>query len=233
MDRTKVVLQIILCIKQLKEEANALFMAEDIVPNSSLKIEEFFQQKFNPYLEKVRHAIKGLPTDEYLAIEIDAWMRLLNAKLNTLEVNEYTGEYAEVLYIKQQFYPKLIDALRDLRLEVLETEFDARSDSPITAVNSMVELGPNTLVVSPAAVAALISLLYNFNVLALNTDIANLCKSFSDITGYKANDLSAYLSVEKESGRLKAKVGVEELKVLHKLLKSMISRTEFILSYTE
>ncbi|HNV51656.1 MAG TPA: hypothetical protein PKM28_02085, partial [Tenuifilaceae bacterium] len=90
-----------------------------------------------------------------------------------------------------------------------------------------------TLVVSPSVVAALISLLYNFNVLAQNQDIKVLCSAFSKITGYNPDDLQSYLSVDGESGRLKAKVNIEDLRVLHKLLKSMMARTEFILSYND
>jgi len=196
-------------------------------------VEEYFLQKFNPFLDRVKSEIKNLSPDEYLAIELDAWIKLLKAKYDTLENDDHIEEYAEVLYIKQQFYPKLIDVLNDLKLEVLEGEFDARTDAAISFINSKIELGPNTLVVSPSVVAALISLLYNFNVLAQNQDIKVLCSAFSKITGYNPDDLQSYLSVDGESGRLKAKVNVEDLRVLHKLLKSMMSRTEFILSYND
>jgi hypothetical protein len=196
-------------------------------------VEEYFLQKFNPFLDRVKAEIKNLPPDEYLAIELDAWIKLLKAKYDTLENVDHIEEYAEVLYIKQQFYPKLIDVLNDLKLEVLEGEFDARTDSAISFINSKIELGPNTLVVSPSVVAALISLLYNFNVLAQNQDIKVLCSAFSKITGYNPDDLQSYLSVDGESGRLKAKVNIDDLRALHKLLKSMMSRTEFILSYND
>lgn len=233
MDRTKLVRQIIICIKQLKEESNTLFAAGNIISGSGIMIEEYFLQKFTPFIERVKTEIKNLPPDEYLAIELDAWLKLLKVKLNNLEVEEHLAEYAEVLYIKQQFYPKLIDVLNDLKLEVLEGEFDARTDSAISFINSKIDLGPNTLVVSPPVIAALVSLLYNFNVLAQNQEIKVLCAAFSKITGYKPADLEAYLSVDEESGRLKAKVNIDDLKVLHKLLKSMMSRTEFILSYND
>ncbi|BDX38961.1 hypothetical protein CYCD_23160 [Tenuifilaceae bacterium CYCD] len=233
MERTKLVRQIILCIKQLKEDANNLFSTENIIQNSSLMIEEYFFQKFTPFVEKVKTEVKNLPPDEYLAIEIDAWLRLLKSKYNALDSDEHVEQYAEVLYIKQQFYPRLIEVLYDLKLEVLESEFDARTDTSISLVNSKLELGPNTVVVSPAVVSALMSLLYNFNVLTQNQDVKNLCNAFSLITGYNPEDLLFYLSAESESGRLKAKVNAEDLKVLHKLLKSMISRTEFILSYND
>ncbi len=233
MDRTKLVRQIILCIKQLKEESGLLFTADNIIHTSGLMVEEYFLQKFNPFLDRVKSEIKNLPPDEYLAIELDAWIKLLKAKYDTLENDDHIEEYAEVLYIKQQFYPKLIDVLNDLKLEVLEGEFDARTDAAISFINSKIELGPNTLVVSPSVVAALISLLYNFNVLAQNQDIKVLCSAFSKITGYNPDDLQSYLSVDGESGRLKAKVNIEDLRVLHKLLKSMMARTEFILSYND
>ncbi|MGE0079108.1 MAG: hypothetical protein AB7S48_14720 [Bacteroidales bacterium] len=233
MERTKLVRQIILCIKQLKEESNNLFTPEIIIPNSGLMIEEYFFQKFTPFVEKVKNDIRRLPPDEYLAIEIDAWMKLLKVKYDALETDNQFEEYAEVLYIKQRFYPRLLEVLGDLKLEVLEGEFDARTDSSISLVNSKVELGPNTLVVSPAVAAALLSLLYNFNVLAQNQDLQALCSSFSKMTGYSPNDLLLFLKAENESGRIKAKVNIDDLRVLHKLLKSMIARTEFILSYND
>jgi hypothetical protein len=233
MDRTKLVRQIILCIKQLKEKSGLLFTAENIIHTSGLMVEEYFLQKFNPFLDNVKAEIKKLPPDEYLAIEIDAWTKLLKAKYDALESDDSIEEYAEVLYIKQQFYPKLIEVLTDLKLEVLEGEFDARADAAVSYINSKIELGPNTLVVSPQVVAALISLLHNFNVLSQGQDVKVLCSAFSKITGYNPDDLHSFLSVDNESGRLKAKVNIEDLRVLHKLLKSMISRTEFILSYND
>jgi hypothetical protein len=196
-------------------------------------IEEYFLQKFNPFVEKVKSDIRNIQPDEYLAIELDAWTKLLKSKYDALDDPDHKEEYAEVLYIKQQFYPKLIDVLNDLKLEVLEAEFDARTDAAISLINSKIELGPNTLIVSPSVVAALISLLYNFNVLAQNQDVTLLCNAFSKITGYNSADLQSYLGVDNESGRLKAKVNIEDLRVLHKLLKSMMSRTEFILSYND
>lgn len=233
MDRTKLVRQIIICVKQLKEEANALFSAENIIHSSGLMVEEYFLQKFTPFLEKVKSEIKNLPTDEYLAVELDAWIKLLKVKFDAIETNIHKEEYAEALYIKQQFYPLLIQALIDIKLEVLEGEFDARTDLTISLNNSKVEVGPNTLIVSPAVTSALMSLLFNFNVLAQNQDLRILCSTFSKLTGYNADDLLSYLSVENESGRLKAKVTVEDLKILQKLLKSMSARTEYILSYND
>ncbi len=80
-----------------------MFAAGNIISGSGIMIEEYFLQKFTPFIERVKTEIKNLPPDEYLAIELDAWLKLLKVKLNNLEVEEHLAEYAEVLYIKQQF----------------------------------------------------------------------------------------------------------------------------------
>ncbi len=233
MERTKLVRQIILCVKELKEEANALFASENIIPNSDLMIEEFFMQKFTPYILRVKNAVKGLPSDEYMAIELDAWLKVLRGKCSALQSSDYTEEYAEVLYIKQQFYPKLMDVISDLKLEVLEGEFDARTDSSIAWTDSKIELGPNTLVVTPSVISALVSLLYNFNILQQNQSIQSICAAFASVTGYSGADLEQYLNAETQSGRLVAKIDTDDLRILHKLLRSMTARTEYVLSYND
>lgn len=233
MDRTKLVQRIIICIKQLKEEADELFKPDNIISHSDLMIEEYFLQKFNPYLDKVKHDIKELPPDEYLAIELDVWIKMLDSKLKIIKSDSYFEKYAEVLYIKQTFYPKLMDFLRELKLEVLENEFDARTDVSVNLRSSKIEFGPNTLVVSPSVVAALVSLLYNFNVLSPNQDMEQLHRVIAQITGFNREQIAGLLEMDINSGRLKAKVSTDDLKFLSKLLRSMAARTEFIISYND
>ncbi|MBC7125737.1 MAG: hypothetical protein H5T24_08915, partial [Bacteroidales bacterium] len=150
MERAKAIGQIIAVIKQLKKETDELFAPENIINHSELLIEEYFQQLFNPFLKKVKADIRSLPLDEYLPIELDSWIRILKMKLVAIERGEHTEKYAEVLYIKQRFYPELIDVLKELQLEALEAEFDARVDREQL---SKPILGPNTIVLSIESVA--------------------------------------------------------------------------------
>jgi len=228
MNRSQLLSRIILVIKQLKDEAKQVFNPENILPNSEYLIEEFFQQKFTPYLEKVKEEIRQLPQDEYVAVELDAWVKVLRSKLSEIDSGKYKEEYAEVLYIKRRFYPLLIDTLKELELEVLEKEFDAKADQ-----DENIQYGEHTVLLSVDVIAASIALLYNFNIISPNNSLENICKHFASLTGYSWEELFRIVELDRQNGRLRAKVNRSELKILLKLLHSMTSRTEYALSYEE
>lgn len=230
MERAKVIGQIIAVIKQLKKETDELFAPENIINHSELLIEEYFQQLFNPFLNKVKADIRALPLDEYLPIEIDSWIRILRLKLVAIERGQHNEKYAEVLYIKQRFYPELINVLKELQLEVLETEFDARVDREQLAKPL---LGPNTIVLSLESVALLIAMLYNFNIISGAIPIDDICKNFAAMTGYKAEDIKALLRFDEGNGRLTTIVKAYDMDVLLKLLKSMCARIENLRQYSD
>jgi|GEM_PF-650189 len=230
MERAKVIGQIIAVIKQLKKETDELFAPENIINHSELLIEEYFQQRFNPFIKKVKADIRSLPSDEYLPIEIDSWVRILKMKLAAIERGQHDEKYAEVLYIKQRFYPELIEALKELQLEALEAEFDARVDRENLA---KLQLGPNTIVLSLESVALLIAMLFNFNIISGAVPIDDICKSFAAMTGYNANDLRQLLRFDEENGRLTSIVKADDMDVLLKLLKSIGSRIENLKQYSD
>lgn len=229
MERSKVLSKIILVIKQLKKEVHEVFRDENIITHSDLLIEEYFDQKFTPLVRNIVDKIRSLPQNEYLAIELEAWVKVIRARLNEFEQGVHSEKYAEVLYIKRHYYPKLIKVLNELKLEVLENEFDARTDKPDFRVDS----GPNTLIISDEVVAALVALLYNFNLISAQNTLEDICRQFAGLTGFSAKDIYNRLSVEQQSGRLNAEISRNELEILAKLLKSMLSRTEYVLSYKE
>ena len=228
MERARVIGQIIAVIKQLKKETNALFAPENILNHSELLIEEYFQQLFNPFIKKVKSSIRSLPPDEYLPIEIDSWIRVLMLKLAAIERGQHDDKYAEVLYIKQRFYPELIEVLKELQLEALESEFDARVDNEHLVKS---QLGPNTIVLSLESVALLIAMLYNFNIISGAVPIDEICKSFAAMTGYNADDLKQLLRFDENSGRLTSIVKANDMDVLLKLLKSIGARIENLRQY--
>jgi len=228
MERARVIGQIIAVIKQLKKETDALFAPENIINHSELLIEEYFQQLFNPFIKKVKSAIRSLPPDEYLPIEIDSWIRVLMLKLAYIERGQHEEKYAEVLYIKQRFYPELIEVLKELQLEALESEFDARVDNEHLVKS---QLGPNTIVLSLESVALLIAMLYNFNIISGVVPIDEICRSFAAMTGYNAGDLKQLLRFDENSGRLTSIVKANDMDVLLKLLKSIGARIENLRQY--
>ncbi len=228
MERARVIGQIIAVIKQLKKETNALFAPENILNHSELLMEEYFQQLFNPFIKKVKSSIRSLPPDEYLPIEIDSWIRVLMLKLAAIERGQHDDKYAEVLYIKQRFYPELIEVLKELQLEALESEFDARVDNEHLVKS---QLGPNTIVLSLESVALLIAMLYNFNIISGAVPIDEICKSFAAMTGYNADDLKQLLRFDENSGRLTSIVKANDMDVLLKLLKSIGARIENLRQY--
>ncbi len=228
MERARVIGQIIAVIKQLKKETNALFAPENIINHSELLMEEYFQQLFNPFIKKVKSFIRSLPPDEYLPIEIDSWIRVLMLKLAAIERGQHDDKYAEVLYIKQRFYPELIEVLKELQLEALESEFDARVDNEHLVKS---QLGPNTIVLSLESVALLIAMLYNFNIISGAVPIDEICRSFAAMTGYNAGDLKQLLRFDENSGRLTSIVKANDMDVLLKLLKSIGARIENLRQY--
>lgn len=230
MERARAIGQIIAVIKQLRKEADELFTSDNIVEHSELLIEEFFQQKFNPFLAHVKEQVRALPLDDYLPVELDSWIRLINIKLSAIERGQHDERYAEVLYIKQRFYPELVEVLKELQLEVLEAEFDARVDKQ---TESKTSIGPNTIVLSHESVALLIAMLYNFNLISGTVSIDEICRSFSVMTGYDAADIKKMLRFDEESGRLKTIVKAEDMDVLLKLLKSICARIENLKLYSD
>lgn len=230
MERARAIGQIIAVIKQLRKEAEELFTSDNIVEHSELLIEEFFLQKFNPFLARVKEQVRALPLDDYLPVELDSWIRLINIKLSAIERGQHDERYAEVLYIKQRFYPELVEVLKELQLEVLEAEFDARVDKQ---TESKTSIGPNTIVLSHESVALLIAMLYNFNLISGTVSVDEICRSFSVMTGYDAAEIKKMLRFDEESGRLKTIVKAEDMDVLLKLLKSICARIENLKLYSD
>lgn len=232
MDRSEIVRAIIVAIKNLKDETRALFSKESLLEYPNLMIDEFFQQKFNPLKDKIKVEIRRLPADEYIAIELDAWIKLLVIKLNTVDSDENTSGNDQIIHIYRRFYPELINTLSELKLEVLETEFDARVDGVHgSRQNLIADYGPNTLVVSPAVVASLITLMYNFNLLRASVSVDTICNLFSTLTGYGVESISQHVEFDKLTGRLKTQVNCDDLLQLEKILKSMLSRLDYVISY--
>ncbi len=229
-ERAKVIGQIIAVIKQLRKEADTLFSDAVILEKTDILIEEYFQQRFIPFLETVRTQVRLLPLDDYLPIELDAWIKLIELKLKAFEQGTHKEKFAEVLYIKQRFYPELIQVLKELQLEVLEAEFDARVDGEQSFKPN---LGPNTIVISHESVALLIAMLYNFNLISGTTSIDKICQSFAEMTGYKVNDIRRILKFDESSGRLTTVVRAADMDVLLKLLRSMVARIESFRQYSD
>ncbi|QKG80126.1 hypothetical protein [Tenuifilum thalassicum] len=230
MERAKKIGQIIAVIKQLRKETDELFTPDNIINQSDILIEEFFLQKLNPLIARIREQVRRLPVDEYLPIEIDSWIRLINLKLQAIESGNLQEKYAEVLYIKKRFYPEVVNALKELQLEVLEAEFEARVDS-----DSALKPTPaaNTIVISHESLSLLISMLYNFNIIGGNVSVEEICRCFSMMTGYDANQLMNQLKFDESSGRLLSTVNANDMDVLIRLLKSIISRIENLKLYTD
>lgn len=230
MERARVVGQIIAVIKQLRKEADELFTSDNIVEHSELLIEEFFLQKFNPFLARVKERVRALPLDDYLPVELDSWVRLINIKLSAIDRGQHDERYAEVLYIKRRFYPELVEVLKELQLEVLEAEFDARVDKQ---TENKTFIGPNTFVLSHESVALLIAMLYNFNLISGAVSVDEICRYFSAMTGYDAADIKKMLCFDEESGRLKTTAKAADMDVLLKLLKSICARIENLKLYSD
>lgn len=232
MERSEVVRTIIMSIKRLKEEAKALFASDAFSRLSGSELDTAFQQQFTPLTDHIRVEIRRLPIDEYIAIELDAWIKVLAIKLNAIDSDSQGDADPNQAYVRRRFYPELINLLTDLKLEVLETEFDSRVDSAAACeMGQFGECGPNTLVVSPAVIAALVTLMYNFNLLRASASVDSICSAFSSLTGYSAESIRQHLVFDNVTGRLKSLVHCDDLLLLEKICKSMLSRLDYVISY--
>jgi hypothetical protein len=221
MDRDKTVSAIISKFSELKKEFNELFSEERIIEKAELMIEEFFESKFNPFLQKLNKDITSLPLDDYTLIAIDLWTKDLNKK--NIE-NEDLSTFAEVKYINQKYLPKLIDELKNLKLKILEDLFHNESSGSKNSQNILINYRKQVLSVN--ALAFLFTQLHNFNVIPNTSSLEESINLYCDLIGVPQEQIKEIVNQDNESMRLFANANVEELQVLSKILKSILSRTE-------
>lgn len=228
MDRAKILNQVINQIKQLREEGNHLFSNEIIVPKAEYMIEEFFEAKFNPFLEKVSLQIHSLPHDEYIIVSIDTWIKDLNDQIKRIENSIPEDEYAEVLYIRQKYIPILIDKLSDIKLDLLEHEFNAHDEDikkqwPSKAIE-------DDSILQPDGIALVASLLYNHRIMKSSLSIDDICDHFSKLSGYPSSQIKKYIGFDDTHARLVVKPNTDDLLRLQKVIKAMGVRVDSIIA---
>jgi len=224
MDRAVILNQLIIGIKNIREEGSKIFSSEFIIPNAELMIEEYFEAKFNPYLDKIPKQIRALPEDEYIIVLLDTWIKNLQDELNHVIENVIIDEYAEVLYIKQKYLPIMIERLLDIKLEMLEREFRVQSqESPnITKAFAF----SNEIALKPDGMAVLASLLYNHRIVKSSNSIDDLCIYLANLSGYQDYDIKKHLKFDSVNARLKADASLDELERILKIIKVMGVRIE-------
>lgn len=232
MDRSEVVRQIIMSIKNLKEETNSVLNDAALLDNPGALGDSFYEQVLNPMKSIIKSTVRQLPVDEYIAIELDAWIKVLFIKRNNI-ISGIDCNFDEAgIAVYNRIFTELINTLTDLKLEIIESEFDARIDNIQTGqIVEQQSLGPNTLMVSQSVIAALITLLYNFNLIKATADIDSICKEFSLMTGYSTEGIQKCISLDKRTGRLKSLVSCDDLIQLRKIMRSMLTRLDYVISY--
>lgn len=227
MERAAILNQIINEIKVLREEGIQLFSREYIVPNAEYMIEEYFEGKLNPYLEKITKQLRNLPPDEYTIVALDTWLKNLQDQLNRIEESVIIDEFAEVLYIRQKFLPVLVDKIQDLKLELLEREFNVQ-DLEIKSKWKTTNLS-DELSLSPEGISVIISLLYNQRIIK-SGNIDAITALFSELTGYNKTEIQKQLEFDKSSARLKAGASLDELDRIVKFIQVMKVRVETMIA---
>jgi hypothetical protein len=221
MDRDKTVSAIIIKFSELKSEFNELFSEERIIEKADLMIEEFFESKFNPLINRMIKEITALPHDDYTLIAIDTWIKDLHKKHIA---NENLNAFAEVRYIHEKYIPKLIVELKNIKLKILEDHFN--TESPTAKSPHVLLKNYRKQALSANALAFLFSQLHNFNVIPNSDSLDGSIKLYCELVGIEYNNFFELLTLEDESLRLSASASVEELQILSKVLRSILSRTE-------
>jgi len=224
MERAKVLNLIINQIKTLREETTTLFSKEFIVPKAEIMVEEYFEAKLIPFLEKITTHIRNLPEDEYIIVSLDTWIKDLQDQLKQIEESVIIDEFAEVLYIRQKFLPILVDKLQDLKLEMLEREFRTY-ESEITT-NQKTSFLPEDLALNPDGIAVIVTLLYNHRIIKPSISLDEICNNFSKLTGYKNEQILSYIQRDSTNARLISNAQLDELERIAKLIKVMSVRIE-------
>ncbi|MHC1704465.1 MAG: hypothetical protein AB9846_11200 [Tenuifilaceae bacterium] len=224
MERAKVLNLIINQIKILREETTSLFSRELIVPNAEIMVEEYFEAKLNPFLEKVTSQVRNLPEDEYIIVALDTWIKDTQDQLKQIEESVIIDEFAEVLYIRQKFLPVLVDKLQDLKLEKLEREFKTYELEIKT--NEKKSFLPDDLALNPDGIAVIVSLLYNHRIINPSISIDEICNNFSKLTGYKNDQIQSYIQRDSTNARLTSIASLDELERIAKIIKVMSVRVE-------
>lgn len=225
MDRARLINDIVRSIAQLKQETEHFFSDTSTIPSSGFMIEEFFQQKFNPFLAHIATTIKALPDDEYLVFTIDGWVKHLQKEMERINNGDISEVYAELTYVKYRFYPKIVELLQDLKLEVLERTYNV-STTDISAPMQSFRIKPNGSKLSSDGVALLIALLYNFKVVSDELSVDEICNRFGALTGLDPEQIKRDLSVDFANQRMRASVSAAEASKVHSVLKSMVARVE-------
>lgn len=220
MERIDIVRRIIMTILGLRNAAKTLLAEWDNMPESDLSA------RFNQLSEQIEAEISSLPPDEYTAMELEAWIRLLYIRLNTLNSESPTPHL-------KPYITNLIALLESTKVRVLEDEFDTRLEClPVGGKAPITPDGPNMLMLQPSVIAAIISLAHSFSLFQPNLSPAELSQHVSTLTGYSATDIAQYLEIDQSTGRLKAKVDHESMQQTRRLISCMSERLRHVMQYT-
>ncbi|MBQ9470422.1 MAG: hypothetical protein IJU72_05660 [Bacteroidales bacterium] len=183
--------------------------------------EDEFNRRFNQLSEQIEAEIAALPPDEYTAMEIEAWIRLLYIRLNGLERDNVPN-----LHLNRHYITELISLLSSTQLRVLEDEHDFRIDAaPSGAARSMIE-------VDPAVLAAMLATMHNLSLLRSNTDPQQLCAHFATLMGYNPDEIARHVELDRATGRLKAHVELGDMLKLQRIVQCMLDRINSLISYS-
>ncbi|MFP4556878.1 MAG: hypothetical protein ACLFNU_08420 [Bacteroidales bacterium] len=225
MDRASIINRVINVFNKKQKQAEYIISAESIIPEAGIMIEEFFEAKFNPFLRELKREILELPLDDYSIIEIDTWIKSLSQNLDDIENGDIVKEFAELVYIKRKYIPKLIRHLKDIKLELIEKLFDINSGNIETSKESVIfdrELSG----LSAGSTAELIAQLCNFNVITGDIGSEELADIFTSLTGCTASEIKNKLTYNGESHRYASNSSLEELIALRKVIKSIAARLD-------
>ncbi|MFO8021906.1 MAG: hypothetical protein R6U65_05515 [Perlabentimonas sp.] len=225
MERAIIVNKIINVFNEKQKQAEYLFSAESIVPSAGVMIEEFFEAKLNPFLRDLKQEISGLPPDDYCIIEIDSWVKTLNQQLTSINEDDIGKEFAESVYIKRKYIPKLITYLKDIKLELIEKLFDIPTDNVKTS-NETVIINKVNSILSAGSIAELVAQLCNFNVISGDVEPDDLSEVFARLTGCSAPEIRRRLKYNSKNHRLETEISLEEMLALRKVIKSISARLE-------
>lgn len=221
MERIDIVRRIIMTILGLRNAAKTLLAEWDNMTESE------FSTRFNQLSEQIEAEISSLPPDEYTAMELEAWIRLLYIRLNAIDNDSPT------LHLNQQYITELIALLESTKVRVLEDEFDTRLEClPVGTKTPIAPDGPDMLMLQPSVMAALLSLAHSFSLLQPSLSPAELSQHVSALTGYPANDIAQYLEIDQATGRLKANVDHESMQQTRRLISCMSERLRHVMQYT-
>lgn len=223
MDRASTLSKTISTFDKLTKEAEILFDPQNILPNASVMIEEFFERNLNPYLKHLKQTVDKLPIDDYTPIIIGKWIKNLQNELQRNSVTD-VKQYAEVLYIKQKYIPILIEELQSIKLGVLEKLY-AYEESPIEAIKRKHIKSAET-VLTPQGAAIVISNLVNFRILEQDIDITSLLISICPLLGVNHREVRKHISVNASTFRLETDATIEEIGKLSVIFRSILARLE-------